>query len=71
MTSLSFLGMAFMVLGAFLISFRAFAARKMTALYKRWGVEVPEDRYLKQFVFIGIVLIIVGFLVTTGLIDKL
>ncbi len=71
MTSLSFLGMAFMVLGAFLISVRAAAARKMTALYRRRGIEVPEDRYVKQFVFIGIVLIAVGFLVTTGLIDKL
>ncbi len=60
-----------MVLGAFLIFFRAAAAHKMTALYKRWGVEVPRDRYVKQFVFIGVVLIAVGFLVTTGLIEKL
>jgi hypothetical protein len=43
----------------------------MTALYKRWGVDVPEDRYVKQFVFIGVVLIAVGFLVTTGLVEKL
>ncbi len=71
MTALSFLGMVFMALGALLIFVRAAAARKMTALYKRWGVEVPEDRYVKQFVFIGVVLIAVGFLVTTGLIEKL
>jgi hypothetical protein len=71
MKSLAFVGIAFMVLGAFLISGRAAAARRMTALYKRWGVEVPEDRYVKQFVFIGVVLIAVGFLVTTGLIEKL
>jgi hypothetical protein len=63
--------MAFMVLGAFLISVRAAAARKMTTLYKRWGVEVPEDRYVKQFVFIGVVLIAVGILIITGLIEKL
>ncbi len=71
MKSLTFLGMAFIALGAFLITVRAGAARKMTTLYKKWGVEVPEDRYLKQFVFIGVVLIVVGFLVTTGLIDIL
>ncbi len=60
-----------MVLGAFLIGARATAAGKLTALYKRWGVEVPKERYVKQFVFIGLVLIAVGFLVITGLIEKL
>lgn len=60
-----------MVLGALLISVRSAAARRMATLYKRWGVEVPADRYVKQFVFIGIVFIVVGFLVTTGLIEKL
>ncbi len=71
MTALSFLGMVFMTFGALLILVRAAAARKMTTLYKRWGVDIPEDRYVKQFVFIGVVLIAVGFLVITGLIEKL
>lgn len=71
MPSLSFLGMAFIVLGVLLIAVRTAAARKMTTLYKRLGVEIPADRYVKQFVFIGIVLIVIGFLVTTGLIDRL
>ena len=71
MTATSLLGMAFMVLGAILIAVRASASRKSANLYRRWGIEVPEDKYAKQFVFIGLLLIILGFLISTGLMNQI
>ena len=67
----SFISLLFIVLGVIFIKFRFPIGRKAAIVYKKIGIEVPEDLYAKQFVFIGILLMIVGFLGATGLITRL
>ena len=45
--------------------------QRAAILYKKIGVDVPEDLYTKQFAFIGVLLMIVGFLGATGLLSQL
>jgi hypothetical protein len=59
-------GLVFLVLGFLSIKFRHGAAQKTCQWYKKIGVEIPETLYAKQFFFVGILLIIVGFLSATG-----
>jgi hypothetical protein len=61
----------FIVLGVVLIKFKAPVSHKAASFYKKFGIEVPELLYEKQFVFIGVLLMIVGFLGATGLLAEL
>ena len=70
-TQANVISLLFIVLGIVLIKLRLPIGRRAAILYKKIGIEVPEDLYAKQFVFIGILLMIVGFLGATGLITQL
>jgi len=52
-----------------MILFKEKLGRGATRLYKRMGIEVPQQLYTRQFVFIGILFMILGFLMGTGLLD--
>jgi len=67
-TIVSFL---FIILGVVLIKLRTPIGHKASEFYKKFGIEVPEDQYTKQFAFVGVLLMIVGFLGATGLLSQL
>ncbi|HEC29214.1 MAG TPA: hypothetical protein ENI65_06475 [Gammaproteobacteria bacterium] len=60
-------GIALLVLGLSLIRLRLVISRHVVSWYRKIGVDIPEEKYAKQFVFIGVLLVILGFLVATGL----
>jgi hypothetical protein len=60
-----------LVLGLLLIGCRHVIGRGLAGLYRRIGIDVPEATYLKQFLFVGVLLIILGFLTASGLIEFL
>ena len=66
-TQTSLIGLLFIVSGVVLIKFRTLIGRRAATLYKKMGIEVPDEQYIKQFVFIGILLMIIGFLGASGL----
>lgn len=70
-TSGTIISLLFIILGVALIKLRAPIGHKASELYKKFGIEVPEDLYTKQFVFVGVLLMIVGFLGATGLLSQL
>jgi len=57
------------IAGVLMIFFKEKLGRSATRLYRRIGVEVPQQLYTKQFAFVGILLMILGFLMGTGLLD--
>ena len=59
-------GIAFIVLGIILIWQRRGICRYLVAWYRKIGIEVPEDKYTKQFVFIGMIIVVLGFLAASG-----
>jgi hypothetical protein len=61
-------GVALMLAGTLLVLVRSAAGRKAAALYRKLRIEVPEELYAKQFAFVGILMIIFGFLVSTGMV---
>ena len=61
----------FIIAGVALIKLRTPIANKAAILYKKLGIEFPEDLYTKQLVFIGVMLMIIGFLGATGLLTYL
>jgi len=61
----------FIVIGVILVKFKAPVSRKAAELYKKIGIEVPHLLYEKQFVFIGVLLMIFGFLGATGLLNQM
>ncbi len=65
--------LAFLILatGLGLVLGRRWLARHATRLYHRLGLEVPEDDYARQFYFIGILTMVLGFLLATGLLETL
>ncbi len=65
------LGMFLGLVGICLILIRNWATSRLARIYRRFGFEVPEASYAKQFVVIGILLATLGFLMATGLIDAL
>lgn len=65
------LGLLVMSVGLIFIFFRLPLASKAVALYKKLGVDVSVELYAKQFVFIGVMMIVVSFLSITGLINFL
>jgi hypothetical protein len=56
-------------IGLLLIGF--LLSRKLADLYRKLCIDVPLELYGKQFVFVAVVVIILGFLVGTGLITFL
>jgi hypothetical protein len=65
------LGLVFLVVGFVFIKKKVVLGQKASVLYRKIGVDVPEDLYAKQFVFIGVLLIVVGFLAATGMFQLL
>lgn len=61
----------FIILGVVLIKFKTPVGTKAANIYKKIGIDVPASLYTKQFVFIGVLLMIVGFLGATGLLNTI
>lgn len=64
-------GLVFIVLGLVLIVFRNQISTWAAALYGKLGIPIPVDRYARQFFFIGVLMMIIGLLAATGLLDQL
>jgi hypothetical protein len=64
----SLLALGLLLLGFLLIGTRNAASRKLAALYRKMGIDVPVEQYAKQFLFVAVLLIIFGFLAATGLV---
>ncbi len=60
-------GIALIVLGLILVWLRTGLSRYLAAWYRKIGIDVPEDKYTQQFVFIGIIMAVLGFLTASGL----
>lgn len=60
-----------MIAGVIFIYFRLQLASKAVNFYSKFGMNVSVELYAKQFVFIGIMMIVVSFLSITGLINFL
>ncbi len=65
------IGFAFIIAGVLLIRFRITLAPRAANLYRKMGFNVPTKLYAKQFTFIGIMMMLFGFLITTRLIHLL
>jgi len=61
------LGILFILLGVVLVLVRIPVSRKAAAYYQKLGISVPPDRYARQFAFIGVLMVVVGFLTITSL----
>jgi len=59
-------GIALIVLGFVLIRLRTIISRYLVTWYRKIGIEVPEDKYTKQFVFVGMIMAVLGFLAASG-----
>ncbi|HEB59556.1 MAG TPA: hypothetical protein ENJ01_10060 [Gammaproteobacteria bacterium] len=55
------------IAGVLVIVFKRPLGAGATRLYRRLGIDVPESLYIRQFVFVGVLLMILGFLLGTGL----
>lgn len=64
-------GIIIFMLGFILIRLRHGISRYMVTWYRKIGIDVPEDKYAKQFVFVGVIISVLGILVATGLIQHL
>ncbi|GMR07035.1 MAG: hypothetical protein BMS9Abin26_0037 [Gammaproteobacteria bacterium] len=62
-------GLALIVLGVMLIRLRHGISLYVMTWYRKIGIDIPEDKYAKQFVFIGVILMVLGFLAATGLVQ--
>lgn len=62
-----FPGSIAIIAGVLVIVFKRPLGAGATRLYRRLGIEVPEAMYIRQFVFVGVLLMVLGFLITTGL----
>ena len=60
-------GLLFIISGVLLVKFRVPIGQKSAILYQKLGIDIPESTYAKQFAFIGVLMMIVGFLGATGL----
>lgn len=66
-STLSITGMLFLGIGLLLIGLRRSAGRKAAEIYRKFGVDVAEEQYAKQFGFVGILFIILGFIAVTDM----
>jgi hypothetical protein len=64
-------GVGLIIFGIILIQLRRGISQLMVTLYQNIGIDVPEEKYTKQFVFIGILFVVLGFMVASGLIRHL
>lgn len=64
-------GVVLIVLGVILIMLRQRVSQYMVTWYRKVGIDVPEDKYARQFVFVGVMMAVLGFLVASGLIRHL
>ncbi len=64
-------GLLFIFLGIVLILLRDPISVIAASLYRKLGISVPADSYARQFMFIGILTILVGLLTTAGLLSLL
>jgi len=64
-------GILFILLGMVIFLVRAPISRKAAAWYQKIGISVPADRYARQFGFVGILMMVAGFLTLTGMIHLL
>jgi hypothetical protein len=64
-------GLLFLLIGFLSIKFREAAGKKAAFWYRKIGVDVSETLYAKQFFFIGVLFIIIGFLAAAGLLKYL
>jgi len=73
MTPAQRLLIAFLILaaGLGLVMGRHRLARRAVRLYRRLGLDIPEDKYARQFYFIGILTMVLGFFVATDLLEVL
>lgn len=69
-TTSTLVSLLFIILGVVLIKLRAPLGKTAAGWYKKLGIQVPEEIYGKQFVFVGVMLMLVGFLGATGLLAK-
>ncbi len=65
------IAMAFLFLGLLFIFGRKRFSERLIDLYRRIDIEAPAEQYSRQFGFVGGLLILLGFLLATGLIDIL
>ena len=65
------IGFVLIMLGVILIMLRHGISRHMATWYRKVGIDVPEDKYARQFVFVGVMIAVLGFLVATGLISHI
>lgn len=59
--------LAITCLGMMMVFSRARLGRGAASLYRRLGINVPEELYAKQFMFVGVLVTLFGFLLATGL----
>lgn len=59
----------FLLLGFVMIKTKTQLGIKAAHVYQKLGLDVPEEQYAKQFKFVGILLMIIGFLGATGLLQ--
>ncbi len=64
-------GIILIVVGIALIQLRRLLSQYLLRLYQKIGIEVPKEKYAKQFVLVGVILIVLGFLMASGLIQYL
>jgi hypothetical protein len=64
-------GLLFLFIGFLSIKFRVAAGKKAAVWYRKLGIDIREELYAKQFFFIGVLFIIVGFLAATDLLQHL
>jgi len=64
-------GLFVMTTGIIFIYFRLPLANKAADLYSKLGMNVSVELYAKQFVFIGVMMVVVSFLSITGLLHIL
>ncbi len=57
-----------MLMGVVLIWQRRVVSHYLAVCYRKIGLDVPEERYARQFVYVGSILALLGFLMLTGLI---
>ena len=67
MTSEMGTGIGLIVLGLVLIGQRQRISHFIATWYGKIGIDVPRDKYARQFVYVGIIAATLGFLMATGL----
>ncbi len=62
-----FIGFIIFGVGFLMIKSKDLLGRKAAGLYRKIGIDVPDQLYAKQFFFIGVLSVILGFVVGIGL----